>query len=177
MSSNQRTDNIFLCRWSGTKSRIYFLLGFGGFYTAVILWQAFKTHLWVLYCLGGGFIVLLTVLVWLFMQSVSKSRYVVTSDGYLEARYYGRRTVRYPIAEIEWVRMIDDDNRHSSLPRYFTYPISFGRGGDDIVPDTGVLVSFNRQWYKSVCPVLFHPIDSEGLMHALLACNPSIKMM
>lgn len=170
------SSNTFLCRWSGTKSRIYFVLGFGVFYAAVILWYAFKTHLWALYCLGGGFIALLSVLLWLFMQSVIKSHYVVSSDGYLEASYYGRKTVRFPIAEIEWVKMIDDDNSRSALPRYFTYPVSFGRGGD-IAPDTGLLVSFNRQWYKSVFPVLFHPIDSEGLMQALLACNPSIKIM
>lgn len=174
MDSSQ--NKTFTCLWTGTRLQIYFVLVFGVFYAGTMIWLAFRTHVWILYCLGGGMVALLCVLLWLFRQSVIKSRYVVTTDGYLEARYYGRKTVRYPIAEIEWVRIIDDDNRHSALPRYFTYPVSFGRGGD-IVPETGVLVSFNRQWYKSVCPVLFHPIDSEGLMQALLTCNPSIKTM
>lgn len=175
------SDKLFLCRWNRPGAGVFFAYGMSAISGVAMLCARPEPYpiLYriIIYSLAAMFLALPVVMIWYQRRLVRRSCYVVTADGYLEARYYLRKPVRYPIAEIEQVRLIDDDNCRSALPRYYTYPVSFGRGGDGMVPDTGVLVYFNRRWYKSINPVLLHACDDDGLLQALVGHNPSITVL
>lgn len=111
---------------------------------------------------------------WLFVKLKSRSHYTITDDGFIEVSYYRRKIVRFPITEITRIKDATRDESNQRECRRANYPVVFSRGADDIMPTTGVLIWFNRNWSKSVMPYFFHPADPDGFISTLCQLNPLI---
>lgn len=73
-----------------------------------------------------------------------------------------RKVKSYQVQYIEQIEIVDLNS--DKWGKYFKdslYPIGFGRGGDGLIPPTGVLVFFRREYIKSVRPIFLNPSDPE----------------
>lgn len=68
----------------------------------------------------------------------------------------------YPVKYIEQIEVVDlDSDKWGKYCKDNLFPMGFGRGGDGIIPPTGVLVFFTREYIKSVRPIFLNPSDPE----------------
>lgn len=96
------------------------------------------------------------------------SRIIITDDNNLIVHIFGYKDVVYPISEIISIEEIDFTDKEVKRKCYWSYPVAIGRGGN-ILPDQGVIIRFNRHWYKSSIPVFLNPDDSERFIQAITA--------
>lgn len=115
-----------------------------------------------------GLFVLAMPIYWsAIIHQIRTKSFIYLTDNEIVVKVWGRREKTFPINEIEAVEIVDfDKDVVDKRMKYYTLPVSFGRGGD-IIPNRGVLVFFKKKWIKSVHPVFFNPADSERFANAL----------
>lgn len=113
-------------------------------------------------------LLLLLILLWIsmnYINALTKDSYLeITSDGLLKCFYKGRAPVSYLIKEIA---TIEEASLEQAIKRYATFSVVLNTRGWELYPSEGVLISFNRSWYKSVFPVYFAPEDIKGFITVL----------
>lgn len=160
---------IFPCDLS-TKIYNNFIV-FSLFGVACLLVALF-TGVWPLAIIGVFLLLYDLFMICWVRRTITSSYLSLTVDGSMEVHIWKRKKVVYPVSEIEWICDVNDKDELSRF-KYWTYPVSFGRGGD-ILPDRGVIVRFNRQWSKSAMLVLFNPVDRKAFISELISRNPNI---
>lgn len=138
--------------------------------TAIVPTIAILSYLFIIYEKWIGFafvLVIIAIIVYnqLYVIRLAKGSYLeITPDGTLKCRYYGRAEASYPINEI---KSIEETSLKDAYRKHAIIPAAFHSKGRDIYPDTGVLITFNRSWIKSVSPVFFNPGDIAGFIAAI----------
>lgn len=89
----------------------------------------------------------------------------LTDDNIIVFRLRGFKPAAYPVAEIEKIAPVDFASEEGhKLKRECMFPIE---KGNSMMPESGVLIYFRRQWIKSVRPVFFNPADTGAFIHAV----------
>lgn len=131
-----------------------------------VLWSSGITtlNLWFTFSFIA-FMILIAVFSMTYVRRLAKGSYLeITSDGQLKCKFVGRKEECYPINEI---KSIEPATIEEAQKKHATRPIGLNSKGDDYYPPTGVLITFNRAWIKSVFPVYFNPADIEGFISAI----------
>lgn len=131
-----------------------------------ISWNASNTRLsiWLIF-FYIVFIILISVIGMISERKLAKGSYMeLTSDGMLRCKFKGSKEVSYPIKEI---RSIEESSLKDAEKKYATFPTVLNIRGEELYPPTGVLITFNRAWIKSVFPVYFNPEDISGFISAI----------
>lgn len=118
---------------------------------------------WLLLSISVIFAILIySINVWIYNKLVNESYIEITDDGILCCNYKGHKSVSYPVNEIQSIKegTLKDN-------KYATFPGVLNIRGDELYPETGVLITFNRSWIKSVFPVYFNPADIPGFISAI----------
>lgn len=101
----------------------------------------------------------------IYVNRLTQGSYLeITADGKLKCKYKGRAKVCYPINEI---KSIEEASLKEAEKKYAVFPVTLNTRGMELYPETGVLITFNRSWIKSVFPVYFNPADVEGFIAAI----------
>lgn len=160
-------EQVFPCNFSDAKlSSRLFIWTLSIVYAVAIL--SASHNIAILLILGIS--VLLLPVIWEIMLYYirTKSYILLTPDNEIALKVWSRRIKSYPIDHIERICVVDfDSDITDKLMKDYAFPVSFGRGGDDLIPDKGVLIFFQRRYIKSVRPVFFNPSDPELLADAL----------
>lgn len=100
--------------------------------------------------------------VWSYNKLVNESYIEISEDGILYCKYNGHKAISYPISEIQSIKegTLNDN-------KYAVFPVVLNLYGDELYPPTGVLITFNRAWIKSVFPVYVNPLDIEGFISSI----------
>ena len=88
----------------------------------------------------------------------------ITCDNELKCKYLGYPKVSFPIKEIKSIEAI---SLKEAEERHARYPVVLNNKGEDLYPENGVLITFNRSWIKSIFPLYFNPQDIEGFIAAM----------
>lgn len=111
------------------------------------------------------FIILTLVIGMISVRKLARDSYIeLTSDDILRCRFKGSKEVSYPINEI---RSIEESSLKNAEKKYATFPIVLNTKGEELYPQEGILITFNRAWIKSVFPVYFNPEDIPGFISAI----------
>lgn len=99
------------------------------------------------------------------MNRMKEESYLeITADDNLNCIFKGRAPVSYPIREIQ---SIEEVTSEYASEKYATVPVLVNSRGWPTTPCKGVLITFNRAWYKSVFPVFFNPADIQDFISAV----------
>ena len=110
-------------------------------------------------------IILMSGIGMISVRKLAKGSYIeITSDNLLKCKYKGRKEVSYPIKEIQ---SVEESSLTDAEKKYATFPVVLNTKGEELYPPTGVLITFNRSWIKSVFPVYFNPEDIQGFISAI----------
>lgn len=160
-------EQVFPCNFSDAKlSSRLFIWTLSIVYAVAIL--SASHNITILLILGIS--VLLLPVIWEIMLYYirTQSYILLTPDNEIALKVWSRRINSYPIDHIERICVVDfDSDITDKLMKDYAFPVSLGRGGDDLIPDKGVLIFFQRRYIKSVRPVFFNPSDPELLADAL----------
>lgn len=118
---------------------------------------------WLLLAIFVIFAILIySINVWIYNKLVNESYIEISEDGILYCKYHGHKAISYPISEIQSIKegTLKDN-------KYAVFPVVLNLYGDELYPETGVLITFNRSWIKSVFPVYFNPADIPGFISAI----------
>ena len=102
----------------------------------ILVWLS-HGHIVLILC---GIVLLLMPLLFEYQTyNIRNKSFIYIKDNTIEVKVWSRRAKTYPID--------------------FVFPVAFGQGGGDIIPQVGVLVFFKRSYIKSVYPIFFNPSD------------------
>ncbi len=162
--SNYKENEIFKCAFNERAMRANAIEGLLVMFVYFLLIGSALKNVWI----SLGFLAFFLLLAWWIIYSnksiVTKSFYELSEDGMLKCWSRGKVRRAYPIKEI---KSIERTNVAGKKKSYFSYPILYQRSGRDIIPGDGVMIFFNRKWYKSVIPVFFNPGDLDGFISAI----------
>ncbi len=162
--SSRKENEIFTCAFNKRAMRANAIEGLLVMFVYFLLIGIALKNVWI----SLGFIAFYLLLVWGIIYSnksiLTKSYFELSEDGMLKCWSRGKVRRAYPIEEI---KSIERTNVAGKKKSYFSYPILYQRSGRDIIPGDGVLIYFNRKWYKSVIPVFFNPEDIDGFIDAI----------
>lgn len=117
----------------------------------------------------GIFLLLLPVGLELQLYYIRKKSYICLTSDEIIVNVWSRKTIRYPLSQVEKVQTVDFDNDPSAPDiNHYRLPLAFGRGGE-IIPSCGVLLYFNRAYLKSVLPIFFWPADPDIFADTLIS--------
>ena len=123
----------------------------------ILVWLS-HGHIVLILC---GIVLLLMPLLFEYQTyNIRNKSFIYIKDNTIEVKVWSRRAKTYPIDCIEKVMVVDfDKDDVTANMKSFVFPVAFGQGGGDIIPQVGVLVFFKRSYIKSVYPIFFNPSD------------------
>lgn len=134
--------------------------------------------LWVVFCVSVRvdsddlwkcviitlFVVMTSVYSLLYVYRLKTGSYLeITTDGIIKCVYIGS-TVSYPVKEIVTVEEV---TLKQAGKRFAISQVALNSRSWQLYPSSGVLITFNRAWLKSVFPVYFNPSDISGFISAV----------
>ncbi len=162
--SNYKENEIFICAFNERAMRANTIEGLSVMLVVFLFMSVVSGNVWV----SLGFLTFYLLFVWWMLYTnksiVTKSFFEISEDGILKCWVSGKLYKSYPIKEI---KSIERTNEEGKTKHHCSYTMVYNSKGRDIIPGDGVMIYFNRKWYKSVMPVFFNPEDIDGFISAI----------